>query len=165
MQSSKWEKKSVWEEDENDLKKSALYIHTFFFPVTLGVLVSFFSVVMWIPLYSSVCFVVLCAGMSYAKFSFFFPPPVSEVEGLKGTVAVSGNWKSCLLIPPQHWNTKSGITYSCTHMQPHNMVMHKEGCKQVHTHTQNKKDLNQRRHIQVGLIQTKGLSAQTCMHK
>lgn len=114
-------------------KKSALYIHAF--PATLGMLAGFSPAVMWIPLYSSPWFVVLCAGMSRTKslfilffylcVCFFSLPSISEVKGLKGSV-----WKLEVMPPNPPRAEKYSEDSLETHM-PANMSKHttRSGCK------------------------------------
>lgn len=120
---------------------STLYSYIFFFLRLSGYLLVSFP--WWCEFHFTVRFVLLCYVPGWATLSlsfFFFSPSVSEVEGLKGTAAVSGNWKSCLLIPPQHWNTQSGVTYSRAHTCSHTTwsCTKKGANKYTHTHTKQK---------------------------
>lgn len=128
-------KKSVWEEDENDLKKSALYIHTFFFSPRLSgyLLVSF---PWWCEFHFTVRFVLLCyvPGWATLSLSFFFPPfcfRSRRVERHSGSV-----WK-LEVMPP---NPLPALEYTVwSHIQSHTHAatqhVHAQRRVQTSTHT------------------------------
>lgn len=105
----------------------------------------FVSFLWWCEFHFTVWFVVLCYVLGLSRTKSFFLSDL-EVYGLKGTEAVSWNWKPCFLIL-QHLNTQKRVwSHTLTHMQLPNKDMHKGETKKYTI--KRDPDMHQYRYIQ-----------------